>query len=380
MSLRSRTRPAPGLIVAAIFVVAILLVLALAAATGTNVGAVLQGALDSMFPPAAATDRGEEIRGLYDIVFYFAAAIFILVEALIIWTVVRYRRRPGDDELPAQTHGNNLAETLWTVIPTLIVAFLFFISWQSLNKVDAVSEQPGLQVRATAGQFQWTFDYLADDGQTVEYKQLVPTGETGGLFLPVGEPVLVHLESPDVVHAFYVPRFLFKRDVVPGQTNQFEFTINEDEAGQTFRGQCAELCGTGHRIMTFEVHALTAADFDAWLEEAKASAQPSGGPVASLPPNAPTLEVTAQGTAFDKNQLEAPAAQPFAIHFVNADVAPTPHDIDIRDSSGQTLQDQPIIEGGQESTYTYQPLEPGEYTFICSIHPIPAMTGTLTVR
>jgi cytochrome c oxidase subunit 2 len=380
MSLRPRSRPAPGPIVAAVFVVAILLVLALAAATGTDIGGALRAAVDSMFPPAAATDRGDEIRDLYDIVFYFAAVIFIVVEALIIWTVVRYRRRPGDDDLPPQTHGNNLAETLWTVIPTVIVAYLFFISWQTLNRVDAVSEQPGLQVRATAGQFQWTFDYLAADGTTVEYKQLVPTGETGGLFLPVGEPVLVQLESPDVVHAFYVPRFLFKRDVVPGQTNQFEFTINEEEAGQTFRGQCAELCGTGHRIMTFEVHALTRADFDAWLEEAKASAQPSGAPPGSLPPNSPTLEVGAQGTAFDKNQLEAPAGQPFAIHFVNRDPEVVPHDIDLRDSAGQTIQDLPIIQGGQETTYTYEPLDAGEYTFICSIHPVPAMTGTLTVK
>ncbi|HVL53856.1 MAG TPA: cytochrome c oxidase subunit II, partial [Vitreimonas sp.] len=363
-----------------VFLAALLLVVVLALVTGTDLRGGLQAAIDSMFPPEAVTDRGQQIRDLYNVVFLFAAAIFIAVEALIIWTVLRYRRKPGDDELPAQTHGNNLAETLWTVIPTVIVAYLFFISWQTLNTVDAVSEQPEVQVRATAGQFQWTFDYLAQDGSTVEFQQLLPTGEEGGLFLPVGRTVLVQLESPDVVHAFYVPRFLFKRDVVPGQTNTFEFTIKEEEAGQTFRGQCAELCGTGHRIMTFDVHALTQADYAAWLEEAKASAQPTDGPEASLPPNSTTIDLVAEGTAFDRNQLEAPANQPFAIRLINDDPESVPHDVDIRDTNGQTIQDQPIIPGGRETTYVYEPLEPGEYVFICSVHPIPAMTGTLTVQ
>ena len=380
MSQTRRTRPAPGLIVAAVFVVAILLSLALAAATGTDVGRALGAVWDSFFPPTAATEQAEEIRGLYTIVFIFAAVIFVVVEALIIWTVLRYRRRAGDEELPPQTHGNNLAETLWTVIPTLIVAYLFFISWQTLNSVEAKTEQPPVQVRAIAAQFQWTFEYLAEDGETVEFKQQVPTGQTGGLFLPVGQPVRIKLESPDVIHAFYVPRFLFKRDVVPGQVNEFEFTINPEEVGQTFRGQCAELCGAGHRIMTFDVHALGATEYAAWLEDAKAGAQPSGGPPASLPPDATVLEMTASGIAFPTKELAAPAGEPFAIHFVNEDPPGTIHDIDIRDASGATLQDQPTIDGGEETTYNYTPLDAGTYTYICSIHPIPAMTGTLTVQ
>jgi cytochrome c oxidase subunit 2 len=380
MSLSPRTRPAPGLVAAAVLVIAVLLALAVAAASGIDVGRALGAVWDSFFPPPAATAEGVEIRDLYTIVFILAATIFVVVEALIVWAVLRYRRRPGDDELPAQTHGNNLAETLWTVIPTLIVGYLFFISWQTLNSVEAKTEQPPVQVRAIAAQFQWTFEYLAADGETVEYKQQVPTGQTGGLFLPVGQPIRVKLESPDVIHAFYVPRFLFKRDVIPGKVNEFEFTINPEEEGQTLRGQCAELCGTGHRIMTFDVHALSATDYAAWLEEAKASAQPSEGPAASLPPGATILEMTASGIAFPTKALDAPAGQPFAIHFLNEDPAGTIHDIDIRDASGATLQDQRTIDGGEEATYNYTPLDAGEYTFICSIHPVPAMTGTLTVQ
>src|ERR1019366_3853013 len=94
-------------------------------------------------------------------------------------------------------------------------------SWQTLNKVNAVSPAPALTVRAVAAQFQWSFEYLAADGQTVQYEQLAPE-----LDLPVGVDIHVILRSKDVIHAFYVPKFLFKRDVVPGRENNFDFTID----------------------------------------------------------------------------------------------------------------------------------------------------------
>jgi cytochrome c oxidase subunit 2 len=368
------------MIVAGLFVVVLLLALAVAVALGVDVAGALRaaasGTVNSFFPPDAATVQGEDIRGLYDVVFLVAAAIFIGVEALIIWTVFRYRRKPGDDDLPPQTHGNNLAEILWTVIPTVIVAFLFFISWQTLNRVDAVSAQPALQVRATAGQFQWTFDYLAEDGKTIEYTQFLPTGEQGGLVLPVGVPILMYLDSPDVNHAFYVPRFLFKRDVIPGQTNKFEFTINESEAGQVLRGQCAELCGIGHRAMVFEIRAMTQDEFGTWYEEARASAQPSGAPE-SLPPNATLLDITAEGIKFDKVQLEAPAGQPFGIQFNNNDEG-IPHDVAISGPDGLLFNGEDVPTVG-EIQYVVPALEPGEYEFLCTIHP-QQMTGNLSIK
>src|SRR6185503_10660184 len=129
----------------------------------------------------------------------------------------------------------------------------------------------------------------------VLYTQVQATGDGGGMVVPAGRTVQLTLSSQDVIHAFYVPQFLFKRDVVPGRVNKFDFKVNAADAGQTFRGQCAELCGTGHRIMLFEVHALAPADFDAWLQDkvanapppAPSGAAPSGavpsGPVASGP-------------------------------------------------------------------------------------------------
>jgi len=256
MSSTPRKRPAPDALVAGIVVV---ILIALVAAV------FLSGAGSTLYPPDAVTSEAREIRGLYDIVFAFAVAIFLVVEALIVWSVLRYRRRPTDVELPVQTHGNNLVEVIWTVVPTAIVLFLFVISWNTLNNVDAVSNEPDVRVHAIAGQFAWQFEYLDESGNKVA-TQLAPAydAETGvgGMAVPVGRSIQVTLDSPDVIHAFYVPRFLFKRDVVPGQTNRFEFTVDEDEAGQVFRGQCAELCGTGHRQMLFNVIALSPADYE----------------------------------------------------------------------------------------------------------------------
>jgi cytochrome c oxidase subunit 2 len=382
MSSTPRRRLAPDALVAG-GVVVLLAVL---------VGAVFVSGLGrSLYPPDAATTSAEDVRGLYDIVFAIAVAIFVVVEGLIVWSILRYRRKAGDDELPPQTHGNNVVEVLWTLIPTVIVLYLFAISYQTLSTVDAVSDTPDIRVHAIAGQFQWKFEYLDGSGNVVATQQVpfyattsadcqtpsMTNAACGGMALPVGEKVQVSLDSPDVIHAWYVPRFLFKRDVVPGQTNRFEFTIDPTDANQAFRGQCAELCGTGHRTMLFTVLGLTPSDYDTWLASLVELANRTPPPA---PSGATTLQLTAQNIQYDKTALEVPANQPFVIDFKNLDPAGIPHDVDIRQSDGTTVViDQQTTDGGNESQYQYQGLPPGTYTFICSVHP-GLMHGVLTVK
>ena len=377
MSMPSRPRTGSGALVAVLTIVVITVVTigVLAAA-----GVTPQSAWDSFFPidnGTPVTDRGGATKQLYDIVFYIAAAIFVVVEAMIVYTVFRYRRKPDDDSLPAQTHGNNLVEVIWTAIPTAIVLFLFALSWQTLNTVEAKTATD-LNVRAVAARYQWRFDYLdGPDGPNAKvlFSQQLPVGEDGGLVLPVGKPVHVSLSSPDVVHAFYVPKFLFKKDVVPGQTNEFDFTVNEPG---TYRGQCAELCGAFHGSMVFEVHALPEADFDAWLAASieKASATPTPAPSGEAA--GPVIESAAQNVEFTETALSAPADTPFAIHFVNMDVAGVLHNIEIRDAGGEVVFKGELIDGGQEATYAVPALAAGSYPFVCTVHP--NMTGTLTVQ
>ena len=245
MSSTPRSRPLSGVLFAALVIAILIAAFLVAIAVGLNPAQAVTRVVDSFFPPVAATNQGASIRQLYDVVFIIAAIIFFVVEGLILWTVLRYRRRPGDDELPPQTHGNTLAEALWTIIPTIIVAFLFAISWGTLNSVESLSATPELKVRAYAAQFQWQFDYYDEGGENIVYTQLVPQGEGGGMALPVEQNVRIVLESRDVIHAFYVPQFLFKRDVVPGRVSEFDITIKPEDAGKVFGGQCAELCGVG---------------------------------------------------------------------------------------------------------------------------------------
>ncbi len=357
---------------------------------GVNVLEAGEIFVGGLFPPVAVTTEGAQIRDLYTIVFLIAVAIFVVVEGLIIWTVIRYRRKPGDDTLPPQTHGNNIAEAVWTIVPTILVIFMFVISWQTLNQVDKSSDTAQTKIRAVAGQFQWTFDYLGPDGTTILYTEFIPlTSSGGGMNVPAGRTVQLSLVSPDVIHAFYVPQFLFKRDVVPGRTNQFDFTVNESDVGQTFRGQCAELCGSGHSIMLFEVKALSAADFDAWLTEKSKPAPsappaPSGQPVPSGQPapsggQGETLALIAHAIKFDKTSLTATADTPFKIDFKNEDPA-TAHNVAIHQGSptGQEVFKGEIFPGPGERVYDVPPLPAGPYGFICTVHP--NMTGTLTVQ
>jgi cytochrome c oxidase subunit 2 len=332
---------------------------------------------NALYPPEPVTEQARAISNLYNIVFAIAVVIFVAVEGLIIWSILRYRRRPTDVDLPPQTHGNNLVEVLWTLIPTVIVLYMFAISWDTLNKVDAVSDSPDIRIHAIAGQFQWQFEYLDASGNHIA-TQRKPSGDGGGMAVPVGKSVQVTLTSADVIHAWYVPHFLFKRDVIPGQTNHFEFTVDPSEAGQTFNGQCAELCGTNHRSMLFSVVAMSDADFQAFvagLVEAENATPPPA------PSGAPVLDVVAKGIAYDVKTLEAPADKAFVIDFKNEDTPGVTHDIDIKAADGKIVGNQDPIDGGKTATYTYEPLPAGTYTFFCSVHPNYApMTGTLTVK
>jgi cytochrome c oxidase subunit II len=365
----------------------------------------------ALYPPQDVTSEGAATRNLYDIVFLIAAVIFFAVEGAIIWIVLRYRRKPTDTELPSQFHGNNLIELIWTIIPTVIVLYLFVISWQALQTVEAKSSDPAVRVVAKAERFAWSFGYVdANNQPLVTNPDGTPYVFFGTLEVPPGVPIHVSLTSPDVIHAFYVPKFLFKRDVVPHQDNNFDFNVDPGDAGQTFHGQCAELCGIGHGTMVFDVHAQASlAAFQAWLQASVAchcgapvapDGQPgaSAAPPASAPPatakapSAPpssgappsgaagsptTIAISAINSTFSTATLEAPAGVPFAVAFSNKDPG-IPHDFDIHDANGAQVFKGDLVTGPKDVTYQVPALPAGTYEFRCIVHP--TMTGTLTVK
>jgi cytochrome c oxidase subunit 2 len=317
------------------------------------------------------TEQGRAAADLYLPIFIIAVIIFVLVEGLLLIIALRFRRRRGDDVLPEQTHGNNLLEVVWTAIPALVVAVLFVVSTSVLLDVEAVSDEPAVTVDVTGFQWQWTFDYPA--------QQLSFTGagnQGPEMVVPVDEPILIRLEALDVIHSFYVPQFFRKLDVVPGRTNQFEVTIEEEG---TFGGQCAEFCGLAHDAMYFTVRAVDRATFDQWVadEQEKARATPpplpSGGPVGSV------LQVTSPSVeGFEQRELRGAADTPLTIQLDNPDTVP--HNVAIRAANpdGSDWIGLPIAGPGQKAVYTTPPIPAGTYTFYCSVHA--NMTGTLTLQ
>lgn len=345
------------------------LIVAGCAATGTDPDG--RGA-PGLFPPPSATDQGSSVNAIYPLLFWISVVVFVLVEGLIIFAMLRYRRRPSDTELPPQIHGNNLLEIIWTVIPAIVVAGLFLLTLGGIDKIQArpPNDQYAVTVDVTGFQWQWTFEYK---DQGLKFTGL---GEKGPeMVLPAGVPILIKLHSVDVIHSFYTARFLYKLDVIPGRDNQFPVTITEP--GQVYSGQCAEYCGLSHNQMYFTVRSVTTADFDTWVkaEQEKARATPTPGPSGG-PPGA-TIQLSASNfQGFDQTTAQAPANTPFVIAFQNKDPA-APHNVTVKGPQGDIVG-QPIANAGESVQYTEPPLPPGQYPFYCSVHP--NMTGTLTVQ
>lgn len=333
-----------------------------------------------LFPIEPASQQGQYIYDFYPVIFWIAVAVFILVEGLLLWIVLRYRRRPTDSDLPKQTHGNGLLEVVWTLIPAIVVTALFAFTVDTLGKVetaDTPGSDPALTIDVTGFQWQWIFEYPE---QGIKLTGIGREGPT--MALPVGEKVRIRLHSSDidVIHSFYVPQFLYKKDAIPGRTNQFDVTV--EQVG-TYAGQCAEFCGFGHADMHFSVSAMTRADFDVWVAHQQAppspSAVPSGAPPSGAPPV--VLNLTSVGTieGFDPVELSVPADTAWSVSLTNADQF-VPHNFAIREANPDGSDwDAPVnADGGGSAVYQPPPLPAGDYTFFCSLHPT-TMTGTLHV-
>jgi cytochrome c oxidase subunit II len=220
-----------------------------------------QSALDPAGPYA------QQPHDLIMIVFGIALGVFILVQGLIIYSIVRFRRRRDDDgSLPVQVHGNTKLEIIWTVIPAVILAGIAVPTVQGI--FDQTDEPDEAYVIEVIGH-RWWWEYHYPDDDVFTANELV---------IPVDTPVRLQMtaadngRSPDrgVLHSFWVPPLAGKQDVVPGQTTFLN--LQADEPGR-YLGQCAEYCGLSHVNMRARVEALEQADFDAWLEEQQQPAE-----------------------------------------------------------------------------------------------------------
>ena len=233
------------------------------------VATLIAGCSDNNFSqPEPASEQGEHTLQLWRVFILIGAAVGGIVLGLILYVAIKFRRR--SDEIPSQKSSNVGWEALYTITPVVIVAVLFTLSVTTQNKTENKVANPDLTINVVGFQWGWQFEYPE---QGVMVTGSGSAGERPTLVLPEGRTVRLVLRTMDVIHSFWVPEFLNKRDLIPGVDNSIDITPNR--LG-TFDGKCAEFCLLDHWRMTFIVEIVTPEAFDAQLADAVAATQ--GGP------------------------------------------------------------------------------------------------------
>jgi cytochrome c oxidase subunit 2 len=249
---------------------------------------------DLLSPESGGSPNADSIDTLYWLVFGLGIIIFLGVEGVLIYSLIKYRARKG--AVAAQIHGNTQLEIGWTVGAAVVLVFIAIFTFATLpsirnppNSDEGLSNSAGvtsgvavaqteklppngksLRIAVNGQQYIWRYTYLDGDNNPLNdvfsYEQMV---------VPAGVTVTLAIRAQDVAHSWWIPKLGGKFDAVPKHTNYTWFKIPADQAGTTFRGQCAELCGRNHANMIATVKAVTPSEFEAWLEAKKAQIKAS---------------------------------------------------------------------------------------------------------
>jgi cytochrome c oxidase subunit 2 len=278
--------------------------------------------------PSYGADPGATVQGhntfkLYSGMMTVGIIVGGFVAILIIWTVFRYRRR--SDEMPKQFHENLPVEFLYTVVPIIIVGFLFFFTVVTENGVDATQPvnatvasdgpapgAPVVNITVTAFQWGWRFDYTGLNVGVVGETTNGPNNHGPQMVVPVGETLQITLVSNDTIHGFYLRDFNFSRYAQPGVTNIFD--LNMIRTG-TFDGQCTQFCGLYHSEMLFSIRSVSPADFETWASSEVAAGhtlQNSGSGAQNNPPPNTRITVTNPPNSTNSTTPSSASATPTA--------------------------------------------------------------------
>jgi cytochrome c oxidase subunit 2 len=254
---------------------------------------------------APHSDFGREIDFLWDRLLLLGTIVFILVEGVLIFVMVKYRRR-DNQTTPPQTHGSTKLEITWTLIPAVILVFIAVPTVRTIFITQAQAAPGSLNIDVTGHQWWWEFRY-PEYGVTTANE----------IYLPAGRTVNFRLRSADVIHSFWTPQLGGKRDVVTNRTNYIWYTPDSSTASNVWNGFCAEYCGSSHANMRFRVFTVTPQQFESWVAGQKMPAHfgavgpaaPAGGPI---PPPQEGATVTTKGGPNAPTQAAQAAAQSIA--------------------------------------------------------------------
>ncbi|MFC7624781.1 cytochrome c oxidase subunit II [Microlunatus sp. GCM10028923] len=213
--------------------------------------------------PVMASDRAPVMHDLWIGTWIAAAVVGVGVWGLILYAAVRYRRRNAD--APKQKRYNLPMEIFYSIAPFVVIGVLFYYTVLAQDQVLAPVQKPDHVVKVVGQKWSWTFNYNEADNPAVGENvwEAGTVNHSPDLYLPVGQSVRFELSSPDVIHSFWIPSFAFKRDVIPGRTSSFDVTPTREGV---YAGKCAELCGTYHSAMIFNVHVVSEAEYNAYLK------------------------------------------------------------------------------------------------------------------
>ena len=206
------------------------------------------------------TDFNTAIDGLWDKLLLWGTVVFVFVEAILVYTIIKFRRREGAPP-PRHVHGNTTLEILWTLIPVVILALIAVPTVQTIFRTQSRAPAGALQVDVIGHQWWWEFRYP-------QYG-VVTANE---LYLPLGRTANFSLRSADVIHSFWIPRLGGKRDLITNHTNYLWFTPDSSLGANAFNGSCNEFCGISHANMRFRAFTVSPAEFERWAAHQKSPA------------------------------------------------------------------------------------------------------------
>jgi cytochrome c oxidase subunit 2 len=220
--------------------------------------------------PAADSIQADKIDTLWDVLVIASVPVFVLVAVVVGFSVVKFRMRPGEENLDGPPlHGNTRLEVIWTAVPATLIVGLVAYAYIVLHDIEKApaAGKPERVVNVTGEQFTWTFAYN-EGGKRFSTTQL---------YLPAGESVKFDVHAKDVIHDFWVPDFRLKIDAVPGITTSYRVTPKNPQAIGAHDIVCAELCGLGHAFMRSTVHVMSQGNFAAWVRKQTAPPKPAAG-------------------------------------------------------------------------------------------------------